>query len=542
MPKHEQLPQFYPNTLPLPQLNHATLAASLADLRTAVLDGVNAIESGDPPGAGGRNDGRGIFSGDVGIAVAYLRLARQTQSLQFAESSRELPDFASLAAARIPPSGPDVPLRVGGLSSLASNSPIPAAVLRILHRLASGEASAEIVSETETDRTDLLCLRDAVALALGHGATAFYHGRHMGADEVLFGRAGLLWVLLNLRERMEEFAPSQREILDPVVAAIPSLVRAIVGAGREGSADYIRHHGERDALPLMWVWMHGHYGLGWAHGLTGIISILLSCRPDEITPYLPELGNTLTTLSRLCIAHNGHLPTSIPPRSTSTSRESPLVQICHGAPAFLALLGTALKIPHLVLTNWTPDWDAAIGLATQRVWDEGILSKGGGLCHGIAGNAWPFLLLHDVFEYKADMLMKARENYAARTAAPKSDIDIPDTTILTGDFFLARALAMLLHARETRPFVDHARATETPAHEHRYRMPDHPFSLFEGLSGTLCAWADACAVLRARLRKMELGFGLEGGGAVQEDAVFRECMAQQLGFPFLGGNGVRGVL
>lgn len=91
---------------------------------------------------------------------------------------------------------------------------------------------------------------------------------------------------------------------------------------------------------------------------------------------------------------------------------------------------------------------------------------------------------------------------------------------------------MLLHARETRPYNG---ATGTT--ENEYRVPDHPYSLFEGLAGTVCAWADACAVLRARLRKMELP-----GVDVEKDQDFRECVQQQLGFPFLGGNGVAGVL
>jgi hypothetical protein len=35
-----------------------------------------------------------------------------------------------------------------------------------------------------------------------------------------------------------------------------------------------------------------------------------------------------------------------------------------------------------------------------------------------------------------------------------------------------------------------------------YRRPDHPYSLFEGLAGAVCAWADACVVIRERLEGM----------------------------------------
>ncbi len=262
----------------------------------------------------------------------------------------------------------------------------------------------------------------------------------------------------------------------------------------------------------------------------GIIPILLASRPEEVKPYLTEIGSTITALCNICIEHNGHLPTTIPPRHSTSSRESPLVQICHGAPAILGLLGSAMKNTDLLVNHWTPEWETAARLATERVWEQGLLSKGGGLCHGITGNAWPLLMLHDVFEYSRDGLKRARENYHSRQGQGKKQQEIPE--MLSGDYFLSRALAMILHARETQPY-NHAKSSGTASND--YRLPDHPYSLFEGLAGMLCAWGETVAVLRARLRKMELG---EAG----EDEAFKKCIQQQLGFPCLGGNGAVGVL
>ena len=45
-------------------------------------------------------------------------------------------------------------------------------------------------------------------------------------------------------------------------------------------------------------------------------------------------------------------------------------------------------------TYWTSQWSEGVEIATKRVWQEGLLSKGGGLCHGIAGNAWPWLVMY----------------------------------------------------------------------------------------------------------------------------------------------------
>ncbi|KAL4948167.1 hypothetical protein BDW69DRAFT_189523 [Aspergillus filifer] len=505
-------PQFFDNNLKVADIDEPSLRQWLDDLQNAVAKGVNIIETGNPPT--GEYDGRGIFTGELGVAVAYFRLAQQATALS--QKGKDLPDLQALASARTLAAGPDIPLRIGALSPLPSKSPIAAIALRMLHRSSKGNA-------TSSFETDVACLNDAVDLALSHGPTAHYHGHDLGADEVLFGRAGLLWTLLNIRTRVSHFEPVQQQRLQSVLGRIPELAITILDAGRRGAAEYVREYGGDGALPLMWPWHPGHHGTGWAHGLTGIIPVLLACRPEELTReshnYLHDIGGTVTALCKLCIAQGGHLPTTIPPKLSSSKREQPLVQICHGAPALLALLGVVLKNTNLVLNHWTPEWDSALRLATDRVWEEGLLSKGGGLCHGIAGNAWPFLMLHDAMEYNASTIKTARDKHSAsRTECPSADE------------FLGKALTMLLHARDTKPYNTFGSG---PCD---YRLPDHPLSLFEGLAGTVCAWAEACVIILAKLRKMELG------ESYAEDETFREYKEKILGFPCLGGNGAMGVL
>ncbi|KAL6230865.1 hypothetical protein BDW75DRAFT_221600 [Aspergillus navahoensis] len=516
------LPQYYRNNLELTRIDKVTLHQTFEALSSAVRSGVKIIESGTT--ASDQYDGRGVYSGELGIAAAYLRLAQQAPLL--AEIAISPSEFHSLASARIPVRGPDISLRIGGLSPLPSRSPIAAIVLRILHKSATGRL------ETVSDH-DVRCLSDAVHLALSHGPTAFYHGHDLGADEVLFGRAGLLWALLNIRAATAGLPNAQKENFQPILYHLPKLIHSIVDAGRCGAAEYSKTHGDKDALPLMWPWKPGGYGVGWAHGLCGIIPVLLACNLDELTNdtdnYLPEIGGTISALCKICIEHNGHLPTKISLRSSSSSssRESPLVQMCHGAPAILGLLGCAMNHTELVLKHWNPSWNHAARLATDRVWEEGLLSKGGGLCHGIAGNAWPLLLLHDAFQYKTKLLDQARQNYTKR-------VSNPDTTEypLSGDYFLSRAIAMLLHTRATPPY------DPSPAGaSNNYRMPDHPYSLFEGLAGIVCALAEAGIVVKARLRELEVG-----SEHIDQDPVFRKLRQQQLGFPCLGGNGAPRVL
>lgn len=269
----------------------------------------------------------------------------------------------------------------------------------------------------------------------------------------------------------------------------------------------------------------------------GILTVLLACRNDELDDgvsrnYLPWIADTITGISRLCIANKGHLPTSIP--QLASSRPSPLVQICHGSPAILVLLACAKRDDHLSFYFWRPEWDEAIRLATERVWEQGLLSKGGCLCHGIAGNAWPLLLLHDCFEYNKEQSQRAKRNYRERSHT--TDVARAADS-LTGDYFLSRALAFLLHARETPPY---SRPPKLSLKD--YRMPDSSYSLFEGLAGTVCAWTEACAVIQTRLRKMELKEERAGSHTSPEnDEVFEKLSLLQLGFPGLGGYGPNGL-
>ncbi|RMJ26649.1 hypothetical protein PHISP_02461 [Aspergillus sp. HF37] len=320
-------------------------------------------------------------------------------------------------------------------------------------------APATSGSDGAVSGDDVRCLFDAVRMALAIPPVVSHGGRNMGVDELMLGRAGLLWGLLNMRTH--RFNEKAANALSPVFEAVPRLIGVMIDAGRKGSTSYSRQHGTKDSLPLMWTWMEGYSGLGAVHGMT-----------------------------------------------------------------------SARQNSDFFSNYWRPEWDQATRLATERVWEEGLLSKGGSICHGIAGNAWPLLLLHDCFEYGDEQTETAKRNFTERSQTHASS-----EAQLTGDYFLSRALAFLLHARETRPYNTTNRATAR-----YYRMPDSPYCLFEGLAGTICAWTDACAAIEARLRKMELDEGGNGcAAALEQDDVFQELVHRQLGFPALGGHGVTGV-
>ncbi|KAF7597487.1 LanC-like protein 2 [Aspergillus hancockii] len=500
-------PQYYPNTLAPAQTSKENLEKILHELRAAVNRGARMVQEGCSPSVEWGK--AGLYTGVGGIALAFLRLDRQALSVM--EPGQAPIDFGQLARERIVSRGPDIPLQPGRLSPLGSSSPVAATVMRILAAATSGSAVSD---------EDITCLQEAVKLALRNGHMVLHGGETTGGDEFIYGRAGLLWSILNLR--LQKFQGDAQKHLQRVFDAVPDLVDVIIDAGRQGRKDYIKEHGEEEALPLMWSWKK--FYLGAVHGITGILAVLLACRIEELNDgasrnYLPWIADTITGSCKICVANNGHLPTRVPIHSSS-HHSYPLVQICHGSPGILLLMACARRNP-LVTKYWEPVWDEAIYLATERTWNEGLLSKGGSLCHGIAGNALPLLMLHDSFEYSRQTMQIAKRNYMDRTQTTGTTCAEDK---ISSDYFLSRALALLLHAQETPPYST----------SNIYRMPDHPFSLHEGLSGIVCAWADACVGIQARLRKM----GMEqdrnepvSETDLQRDPVFKELATRQLGFP-----------
>lgn len=215
---------------------------------------------------------------------------------------------------------------------------------------------------------------------------------------------------------------------------------------------------------------------------------------------------------------------SIP--SWASSRTYPLLQICHGTPGLLLLIASAGKNKTFISKFGKVDWLEAVALGSERIWEQGLLSKGGGLCHGIGGNALVLLMLHDMFEYNPKVFTETQINTLSVQAK-----SIFEPQKLSGDYFLSRALAMLLECRNTRPFVDSNQNSQR-----QYRLPDNPFSLFEGLAGNVCAWAESFIVIQARVMHDRLK--AEGIHNILSDARFQEIYKREFGFPVLSDSGL----
>ena len=196
--------------------------------------------------------------------------------------------------------------------------------------------------------------------------------------------------------------------------AIQRVVAATLASGR-------RHGG--DGLRYAW---HGKEYVGAAHGYAGILYVLLKagCRD----PALRSMADGLRGLE----TREGNWPSSLP------DARSKLVHFCHGAPGVVLAMAEAFRV------YGDDAFRDACLRGAETVWHFGLLTKGPGLCHGVAGNGYALLA---AYRLSRDPMWLHRA--------------VVFGTCIGDDGVCARQ-----------------------------RTPDNPFSLFEGLAGSACFLRD----------------------------------------------------
>jgi len=129
---------------------------------------------------------------------------------------------------------------------------------------------------------------------------------------------------------------------------------------------------------------------------------------------------------------SGNYPTGI------GSNRAELVHWCHGAPGMILLLCEAFQV--FKDDKYLQEARNVVNF----VWKYGLLRKGLGLCHGIAGNGYTFLYLYKVTK----------------------DIKFLYWALKFCEFSWSDTGRSLLN------------------------NPDNPWSLFEGIAGTVCFYVD----------------------------------------------------
>ncbi|KAJ7658958.1 hypothetical protein B0H17DRAFT_1096391 [Mycena rosella] len=388
----------------------------------------------------------------------------------------------------------------------------------ILIRAMESASTAELENGVVTNIT---CLGDSwtACAQLVRSATKLVasEDRWRDADddsgcEVLYGRAGLLYALLRLRDASRratnaKFNASESD-LETTVSALSSddtillLVQSIIRRGEAGAAAYAAELAGRIPAPppLMWSWYGKRY-IGAAHGVAGILHILLLCPAHIIRPYMGSILRTVEWLIGCQDAH-GNWPSAAPRLSDydgTTSSGKELVQWCHGASGVLLLLCTVLRCatpasPAALLEKVITSVQAAAAL----VYRHGLLAKGIGLCHGVAGSVFALIAVSDVLD-RARSADNNKIKGVISNGAPRGD---------GGSYYLVRAVHLAQLAAGHKSLITRG----------EMRVPDHPWSLYEGLAGMCCAWAEVLRRLGAEEGRQFERSGMPGFDDVEGDS------------------------
>lgn len=288
--------------------------------------------------------------------------------------------------------------------------------LLLLHRNAGIYATAAVISEQRGEST---LMRNELDLFFqGFEACKPINFNKYGSDEVLVGRAGYLSGIYWLNENLKEKPFQGQQILE--------ICDSILESGRE----YSRRN--NSPLPLMYQY-HGSEYLGAAHGVCAILLVLIqSPLAGQGGIALEEIKHSIDKFADLQDGE-GNFPIVL-----DDLREKRLVHWCHGAPGAIYLFAKA----YLLFQD--EKYLAVCQRAADLIWNKGLLKKGPGLCHGVAGNGYAFLLMFR----------------------------------LTGDKqYLYKATKFMQFLKDPQ-FTKYA------------RTPDRPYSLYEGVAGTVCYLTD----------------------------------------------------
>lgn len=126
----------------------------------------------------------------------------------------------------------------------------------------------------------------------------------------------------------------------------------------------------------------------------------------------------------------------------------------------------------------------------EFVYERGLLRKGVGLCHGVAGSVYTLLAVSDALDGVLPTVPVSGTSTRLTRSQSQQHLSTSDQQIW---FLRAVHLAHL--------------ATSYRRYTHRgdMRNPDRPYSLYEGSAGMCCAWAEV--IRRLKESSHELGHG-----------------------------------
>ncbi|XP_006861978.1 PREDICTED: lanC-like protein 2 [Chrysochloris asiatica] len=224
-----------------------------------------------------------------------------------------------------------------------------------------------------------------------------------------------------------------------------SAIREVVSAIIESGKTLSREERKAERCPLLYQWHRKQY-VGAAHGMAGIYYMLMqpAAKVDQET--LTEMVKPSIDYVRHKKFRSGNYPSSL---SNEADR---LVHWCHGAPGVIHMLLQASKV--FKEEKYLKDAMEC----SDVIWQRGLLRKGYGICHGTAGNGYSFLSLYHLTQDKK---------------------------------YLYRACKFAEWC------LDYG--------AHGCRIPDRPYSLFEGMAGAIHFLSDVMGPETSQFPAFELG-------------------------------------
>ncbi|XP_064338389.1 lanC-like protein 2 isoform X3 [Camelus dromedarius] len=235
-------------------------------------------------------------------------------------------------------------------------------------------------------------------------------------------------------------------------SAIKEVVDAIIESGKSLS----REEKKAERCPLLYQWHRKQY-VGAAHGMAGIYYMLMQPAAKVDQEILTEMVKPSIDYMRHKRFRSGNYPSSL---SNETDR---LVHWCHGAPGVIHMLMQAYKV--FKEEKYLKDAMEC----SDVIWQRGLLRKGYGICHGAAGNGYSFLSLYHLTQDKK---------------------------------YLYRACKFAEWCLEYGA--------------HGCRIPDRPYSLFEGMAGAIHFLSDILVPETSWFPAFELGSS-QGDAKMQKD-------------------------
>ncbi|KAI0788913.1 hypothetical protein BC629DRAFT_1440115 [Irpex lacteus] len=380
----------------------------------------------------------GVYVGAPGMLMMEWTITDIVHTLRDSNDDSIMPPKTNLYA-WFPFQKPTAGSRTGFL-----DTDIGAATLILISDLREGLLDAK--GGTDRSRASAILVREAVQLAVDGNDPKDDDG-----CEVLYGRAGLLYALLFLKEetRVRRLETHDREraldafsdIVEQLCHEqnIAALVDEIIARGRRGAKFYASEARSRDqqtihAPALMWSW-HGKRYLGGAHGIAGILQMLVSVPSYMLQKHWDSILHTLQWLVDIQDPDTGSwshkasrdmlTEASTSHSSSRSNRDSDtMVQWCHGAPGVLILFSKLLRqedsygldLPESLCDSMRD----ALLRGADLVYERGLLRKGVGLCHGIAGSVYTLLAVSDVLDEQPSASLSTHPDSRPKRARSRS--------------------------------------------------------------------------------------------------------------------------